>query len=125
MDDRVRLNYVIVLVSDMARSVIFYRDIFALPLKFESSEWTEFMTGPATLALHLSNLADQERLPSEATASGQCRPGFAVQDLAVFHSRMLENGVACVQTPKEVFGARIAQYSDPDGVILSVSESEG
>ena len=117
-----RLNYAIVFVSDMARSVTFYRDVFGLPLKFDSPEWTEFITGGATLALPLSEPSGREKLPSGATASGQCRPGFSVQNLDKFHSRMLESGIACVQSPKDVFGTRIAQYSDPDGVILSVSE---
>ena len=31
-----RLNYAIIFVSDMKRSVAFYRDILGLPLKFES-----------------------------------------------------------------------------------------
>jgi hypothetical protein len=35
---------------------------------------------------------------------------------------MLENNVPCLQEPKETFGARIAQYMDPDGLVLSVSE---
>ncbi|PJF32830.1 MAG: glyoxalase, partial [Phototrophicales bacterium] len=33
-----RINYVIVFVSEMKRSVLFYRDILGLPLKFESPE---------------------------------------------------------------------------------------
>jgi catechol 2,3-dioxygenase-like lactoylglutathione lyase family enzyme len=28
----------------------------------------------------------------------------------------------CIQEPKDVFGARIAQYLDPDGLAISVSE---
>ena len=31
----------------------------------------------------------------------------------------------CVQEPKDVFGARIAQYLDPDGLAISVSEERG
>ncbi|MFQ5637871.1 MAG: VOC family protein [bacterium] len=34
-----RVNYVIVFVSDMARSVSFYRDVLGFPLKFESPDW--------------------------------------------------------------------------------------
>ena len=47
-----QVNYAIVFVSDMQRSVSFYRDILGLPLKFESPGWTEFATEGATLALH-------------------------------------------------------------------------
>lgn len=47
-----RLNYAIVFVSDMARSVAFYRDVIGLPLKFDSPEWSEFATEGATVALH-------------------------------------------------------------------------
>ena len=39
-----RVNYAIVFVSDMTRSVIFYRDVLGLPLRFESPGWTEFAT---------------------------------------------------------------------------------
>lgn len=114
-----RVNYVIVFVSDMARSVGFYRDLLQLPLRFESSHWTEFNTDGATLALHLAGEAGP---PSSATAAGSSRPGLAVPDLDRFHHRMADHGVTCVQEPKEVFGARIAQYLDPDGLVISVSQ---
>jgi hypothetical protein len=35
---------------------------------------------------------------------------------------MAEKGVRCIQEPKDVFGARIAQYLDPDGLAISVGE---
>jgi len=115
-----RVSYVIVLVSDMGRSVAFYRDVLGLPLRFESPGWTEFATAGATLALHASLGAEDE--PGGPTAAGRCRPGLSVPDLDAFHQRMTEQGVPCLQAPKEVFGARVAQYSDPDGLAISVSE---
>ena len=39
-----RVSYAIVFVSDMKRSVSFYRDVCGLPLKFETPGWTEFAT---------------------------------------------------------------------------------
>jgi predicted enzyme related to lactoylglutathione lyase len=45
-----------------------------------------------------------------------------VADLDAFHGRMVAHGVSCVQEPKAVFGARVAQYADPDGLVLSVGE---
>ncbi len=115
------LTYAIVFVSDMSRSVRFYRDVLGLDLKLETSHWTEFATGAATLALHLAETRGVGRASSELPA-GSCRPGLTVPDLTAFHARMLENGVPCLQAPKETFGVRIAQYADPDGLTLSISE---
>lgn len=115
-----RVNYAIVFVADMKRSVEFYRDVIGLPLKFDSPEWSEFATDGATLALHRA--AEPSEPPEEETRAGRCRPGLSVRDLDAFHLRMVEHHVTCTQQPKDLFGARIAQYLDPDGLVLSVSE---
>lgn len=116
-----RLSCAIVFVSDMVRSVEFYRDVVGLPLRLESSHWTELETGGATLALHLGEAAER----GSDERAGACRPGLAVSDLDAFHQRMADHGVPCVQPPKSLFGARIAQYRDPDGLVISVSEERG
>ena len=116
-----RVNYVIIFVTDMQRSTAFYRDVFGLSPKFDSSNWTEFHTEGATVALHLTGTAatneDQDHLPA-----GGCRPGFGVPDLDEFHLQMVEKGVRCLEEPREVFGARLALYADPDGLAISVGE---
>jgi lactoylglutathione lyase len=117
----VRVNYVIVLVSDMGRAVSFYRDVIGLPLRFESPAWTEFATDGATLALHATEGARSEA-DQRREAAGRCRPGLGVPDLAAFHARMVEGNVPCLQEPKEVHGVPIAQYLDPDGLAISVAE---
>ncbi len=116
-----RVHYAIVFVSDMKRAVSFYRDTVGLPLKFESPGWTEFATDGATLALHLSGAASAEK-EDPRESSGSCRPGLRVSDLDEFHKRMVERGATCLQAPKEQFGARLAQYVDPDGLVISVGE---
>lgn len=118
-----RVNYAIVFVSDMQRSVAFYRDVLGLRLKLETSHWSEFATDGATLALHLGDAADTGRDPDH-TAPGRCRPGLQTQDLGEFHRRMIDNEVPCIQEPRETFGSRIAQYLDPDGLAFSVSEQQ-
>ncbi len=116
-----RVNYAIVFVSDMKRSVAFYRDVIGLPLKFDSPEWSEFATDGATFALHRSEAAPSSQDETELPA-GRCRPGLSVSNLDAFHLRMVEHNVICTQQPKDLFGARIAQYLDPDGLAISVSE---
>ena len=117
-----RVNYAIVFVSDMHRSVAFYRDVIGLPLRFESPGWSEFNTDGATLALHASQASTAAGEDPELEPAGRCRPGFSVPDLGVFHARMMERKVRCVQEPAMVFGARVAQYLDPDGLVISVGE---
>src|SRR2546430_16699037 len=116
------LTYAIVFVNDMQRSVAFYRDVLGLPLKFQSPQWTEFATEGATLALHSSEGAGGKDDPLKLPA-GRCRPGLSVPNLDEFHKRMLEKKVPCIQEPKDVFGVRVAQYADPDGLGISVSEA--
>jgi lactoylglutathione lyase len=120
-----RLNYAIVFVSDMNRAVSFYRDILGLPLRFQSSGWTEFATEGATLALHASERPSSENEDRHHVPAGRCRPGLSVPNLDEFHKRMTDNHVPCVQEPKDVFGARVAQYQDPDGLTFSVGEQRG
>lgn len=117
-----QLAYAIVFVSDMPRAVSFYRDTIGLALRFETSHWTELATEGATLALHLASRDATDRAHFEGEPAGRCRPGFGVENLDEFHARMVARNVVCVQEPKQVFGARIAQYLDPDGLVLSVSE---
>jgi len=116
------VTYAIVFVSDMKRSVAFYRDGLGLPLKFESPGWTEFATGGATLALHLSETDNPRGDDPKRVPAGRCRPGLGVPDLDEFHERMVARGVPCVQEPTAVFGTRVAQYADPDGLAISVGE---
>jgi len=118
----VRVNYAIVFVSDMRQSVSFYRDVWGLKLRFESPIWTEFATDGATLALHASEASNSEQSDPLELPPGRCRPGFSVPSLDEFHERMVRMNVPCTQQPKEVFGVRVAQYLDPDGLVLSVSE---
>jgi len=116
-----RVNYSIVFVSDMERSISFYRDLIGIPLKFQSPGWTEFSTDGATLALHLTDETKLDDANSVQEAPGSCRAGFQVPDLDEFHARMLQNNVECKQQPTETFGVKIAQYVDPDGLVFSVS----
>ena len=119
-----RISYSIILVSDMARSVAFYRDVIGMPLKFESPGWTEFNTEGATWALHKCESSVGNSDASQSETAGRCRPGFQVPNLKTFHARMLENNVPCVQEPMQTFGSRIVQYVDPDGLVFSVAEAK-
>jgi lactoylglutathione lyase len=47
-----KVNYVIIFVSNMKLAVSFYKTVIGLSLKFETPDWSEFEVGVVTLALH-------------------------------------------------------------------------
>src|SRR5215831_5314411 len=69
-----------VTVSDMDRSVRFYRDVLGLKLKFQSPDWSEFDLGPNTLALHGGGTPAPPPSGKEQLA-GRASIGFNVEDL--------------------------------------------
>jgi catechol 2,3-dioxygenase-like lactoylglutathione lyase family enzyme len=52
-------SYTIGFVSDMDRSIAFYRDALGLPVTHHSHKWTEFGTEGTTIALHLADAASR------------------------------------------------------------------
>jgi lactoylglutathione lyase len=120
-----KVDYIMVNVSDMSRSVAFYRDILGLSLKFESPGWSEFQTGATTLALHLirARAGGEGRAPAEPGA-GTCSIGFSVEDLEATHRKLTARGAQFVLAPTEQAneGIRLAVCIDPDGLAISFAE---
>lgn len=120
-----QLDYAMVVVSDMARSVKFYRDTLGIALKFESPEWTEFLTGTTTLALHGGGIPQKHSgPPSEGKPAGACSIGFNVENLDKTYEELKAKGVEFVMPPSEPEGQgiRLAVGLDPDGMHISFAQ---
>src|SRR2546421_3000397 len=76
-----QIDYTMVIVSDMNRSVEFYRDKLGIPLKFQSPDWTEFQTGTTTLALHGGGVLQAAAGGDQSKYAGTCSIGFNVEDV--------------------------------------------
>ena len=97
-----KVDYVMVNVSDMRRSVAFYRDTLGLRLKFESPAWSEFETGATTLALHAgTRAAGSEAATQAGPEAGTCSLGFSVPDLNSTYAELRERGARFVMPPTE------------------------
>lgn len=118
-----RVDYTIIFVSDMKRSVRFYRDVLGLPLKFESPDWSEFATQGTTLALHGKKAPPTQQPGGDHTPAGSCHPGFMVDSIDVFHQDMSAKGLKCLEPPKVQDFGKLAVYADPDGLPISVWEA--
>ena len=107
-----RLTYAIKFVADMDKAVAFYRDTLGLHLKFASPDWSEFITGETTLALHAA---------SEGHPPGSVEIGFRVEDLEAFHREQSAAGLTFTQPPKSEHGSSLASFLDCEGAQVSVS----
>ena len=119
------VTYLMVNVSDMGRSVAFYRDVVGLPLKYETPGWTEFATGTTTVALHLSPCAEAKAGPSTGPTAGSCSIGFSVDDIDAAWKKLEGRGAHFVVPPmlRAEEGIRLAVFVDPDGLMVSIAEA--
>jgi lactoylglutathione lyase len=121
-----QLDYTMVVVSDMDRSVEFYRDRLGIPLKFQSSDWTEFQTGTTTLALHGGGVAPTAAPASDPTKqAGSCSIGFNVEDVDKSYEELKAKGIRFVMPPtqREGEGIKLAVCIDPDGLPIAFAQT--
>ncbi len=116
-----QIDYVMVTVSDMNRSLKFYRDKLGIPVKFESPQWSEFQTGATVLALHGGGKIGAKA--HEATA-GTASIGFYVDNLDQKYNELKTNGVVFLMPPADRGEEKIklAVCQDPDGLAISIAE---
>jgi len=120
-----QIDYTMVIVSDMNRSVEFYRDKLGIPLKFQSPDWTEFVTGATTLALHGGGICqEQTGLVSKDKTAGTCSIGFNVEDVDKTYEELKARGITFVMPPtqREGEGIKLAVCVDPDGLPISFAQ---
>ncbi|HUZ12156.1 MAG TPA: VOC family protein [Caulobacteraceae bacterium] len=103
---RAAFAYAIKYVADMDRAVSFYRDTFGLKLKFATPIWSEFDTGPVTLALHPA---------SERNPAGGVQLGFTTPELAERYAARDAEGVTFSAAPRSEHGALLARILDSEG----------
>jgi lactoylglutathione lyase len=118
-----RVDYVILYVRDLERSIGFYREVIGLPFKLQGDGYVEFATEGARFGLY-----DRARLPEligrEATAGG---PGgdvaFLVEDVDAEAARLRTAGVTVLSGPVDrPWGHRTVHLLDPDGFVVELAQ---
>jgi catechol 2,3-dioxygenase-like lactoylglutathione lyase family enzyme len=108
----IKLSYVIHFVADMEYSIGYYRDTLGFNLKFQSPDWSEFITGETTLALYKA---------SSQNPAGKMQLGFRVKDISAFYREMIDKGFSFTQAPTLEEGSMLARFLDKDDLEYSVS----
>lgn len=117
------VDYVILYVSDLARSVAFYRDVVGLPFTFQESGYAEFSSGPVKLGLY-----ERARLPEligrEAAPGGPAvELAFLVDDVDAEAERLRAAGAEVLAGPVDrPWGHRTLHVLDPDGQVVEFAQ---
>ena len=121
-----RLGYAILFVSDLDRSIRFYRDTIGLPFRFANESYAEFATEGAKFSLyarsHLQELIGREAPAGEAPWP-QGETAFFCDDVDVEHARLVEAGVTVLAPPTDrAWGERTLHVADPDGNVVELTK---
>jgi len=117
-------DYTIVYVSDMDRSLVFYRDVLGLPLKFASPGWSEFNTGTTTIALHTTPARKAADQPGR-TPAGVAQLGFTVEDVQSVYEALKAQDVPFSLPPQQQSsGVLLAVLRDPDGLGITLQQRQ-
>ncbi len=124
-----RLTFVALSVSDLDRSLQFYRDLFGLPVREDShdSELQDPWYGGPHAAYSWTDgafihLALYPARPPLRPVTTGAQIGFHLSEFDSVHARVVASGVTVLQTPRVEPWGRTARYLDPDHNIVSITE---
>lgn len=122
-----KVGYSRIVVSDLKRSVAFYRDVLGIPLKYEAEDWAEFATLGTRLALKAGAppiAAIPEKDSDGVPIAGRVGIAFEVKNLDQVYQDLTARGVRFIQPPTDqAHGGRSATLLDPDGLEIALGES--
>ena len=111
-----KVGAVILLVSNMEKSVKFYHDTLGLPIKTKSKDWTELFNNDTVLALHPA------RKKSKLKTGSGILVGFEVSDLDSTMKSLRTKKVKLFKKPREEPFGKHAILQDPDGHLISIAQ---
>ena len=112
---RMKISHVMLGVSDIERSVNFYRDQLGFTLQNRFESFAFFDGGAITLALSgdIWNYAGK--------AAGAMQVVLGVDNVKASYAALKEKGVEFINEPRNVNGREwAANFRDPDGHLLSI-----
>jgi catechol 2,3-dioxygenase-like lactoylglutathione lyase family enzyme len=110
-----RVGFLMLTVSDMARSLAFYEDTLGLPRRFASEEFA-FLDGGG-VGLGLCKVGSLGPPPTDVFTEIV----FEVEDIDAAYESLRARGVTFRIAPRQATGDKlVADFRDPDGHVLSI-----
>jgi lactoylglutathione lyase len=104
------INVVYLYVSDMERSLAFYRDLLGIPLEGDG-DWQEARLGDTRFALHRAHEG------VGGLSAGTIHVDFEVADIDAAAEGLRDAGVDVKETMRDEWGSAV-EIADPDGYRL-------
>ena len=118
----VRLWYVNIFVTDLARAVGFYRDTLGLPLQFQDDRFGYASFAPEGVRLGVARV-DQNAPEATAFVGRHTGVGFGVPDLNATYEELKAHGVRFTMVPtQQPWGGFMATFADPDGNVFYLDQ---
>ena len=133
-------------VSDMERSIGFYRDILGLELKWDSAaigvnfkgETADKVTNCPGTELRIVFFASgnhrielveyapkgKKQVDNKASDTGSAHVCFKTDDIDALYRKLLANKVRLHCEPQQLDSAKVMYFRDPDGIILEAAQGE-
>ncbi|MFQ5921036.1 MAG: VOC family protein [Nitrososphaerales archaeon] len=111
-----KIDAMVLLVSNMKRSVDFYKKTLGLPLRTSTPDWAEFFTDGTKLALHPMKKKSDARSKSRVGML----VGFMTSSMDEISESLRKKKVKFIKQPKEESFGKHAIILDPDGYMISI-----
>ena len=120
-----RIYHVGLTVSDLERSIAFYRDV--LGLEFQGEIFMAVEAPPVELIQFVNN--EVKKVPSDLFTTSISEVCFYTDDIDSAYKHLVDNNVECLSEPQyfdfraDGFGeSRAFYFRDPDGIILEMMQ---
>jgi len=113
-----KLTTIVLIVKDMDRSLVFYRDVVGMAVEMHTPFWSSLSAGNVSLGLH------PESNHVKVSPSMGCTFGFEVEDIQATVQELKGKGVAMQLEPKRESFGWLAVFSDPDGYAVQLAQTE-
>jgi lactoylglutathione lyase len=120
------LDYVVLLVADLDRSLSFYTGMLGLPLEHRAEAYAQIRAGTTRLSLYTRE-AMEETLGVALEAPSPTAPafelGFKVPDCDAAFAELVAAGAPAAGPPTtRPWGQRTAYLRDPDGNLVELAQ---
>jgi lactoylglutathione lyase len=123
-----KLQQVRLMVKDFKKSVIFYRDLLELTVRWyqEDMEYALLDTGETRIELlsrkAMADVLGEKHVPADVGNSASFILDFAVDDVDISYNRLRKKGIEFITEPfdRKEWGARVAHFRDPDDNIIEI-----